>query len=173
MRSDSCLPPKDLQRGAVLTHAEPIVYLTLESDDVREGASPELMCYLSDGGVPGWAELHRRVKNAHRRSSAMKRFSMACRVFRRHLHHVGIIGAPFGKGQVREPLGALFILFFLPLLILCLNAILGARKFGLEIMQSVLWQPKDGVQLGPDVIREAGLVKKLQFQGTTDPGLAI
>lgn len=33
-------------------------------------------------------------------------------------------------------------------------------------MLSVL-QPRDGVQLGPDVIREAGLVKKLESQGNT------
>ncbi|KAG7325465.1 hypothetical protein KOW79_011781 [Hemibagrus wyckioides] len=46
------------------------------------------------------------------------------RIFRRDLHSVGIIGAPFAKGQ-----------------------------------------PRDGVQLGPDVIREAGLVKKLEGQG--------
>ncbi|XP_053495601.1 arginase-1 [Ictalurus furcatus] len=54
----------------------------------------------------------------------MKLLNTAVRIFRRDLHSVGIIGAPFSKGQ-----------------------------------------PRDGVQLGPDVIREAGLVKKLEGQG--------
>ncbi|KAB5555246.1 hypothetical protein PHYPO_G00031290 [Pangasianodon hypophthalmus] len=54
----------------------------------------------------------------------MKMLNIAFRIFRRDLHSVGIIGAPFSKGQ-----------------------------------------PRDGVQLGPDVIREAGLVKKLEGQG--------
>lgn len=37
-------------------------------------------------------------------------------------------------------------------------------------MLSVLQKPRDGVQLGPDVIREAGLVKKLEGQGNTVTG---
>ncbi|TSL75268.1 Arginase-1 [Bagarius yarrelli] len=54
----------------------------------------------------------------------MKSSKIAFRIFRRDLHSVGIIGAPFCKGQ-----------------------------------------PRAGVQLGPDVIRKAGLVNKLENQG--------
>ncbi|KAK1794355.1 hypothetical protein P4O66_011242 [Electrophorus voltai] len=50
----------------------------------------------------------------------------AFKIFRRNHHSVGIIGAPFSKGQSR-----------------------------------------DGVQLGPDLIRAAGLVEKLKGQGCT------
>ncbi|GAA6085031.1 arginase-1 [Tachysurus ichikawai] len=53
----------------------------------------------------------------------MKSLNTAFRLFRRDLHSIGIIGAPFAKGQ-----------------------------------------PRDGVQLGPGAIREAGLVKKLEGQ---------
>ncbi|KAM9462496.1 arginase-1 [Clarias gariepinus] len=53
-----------------------------------------------------------------------QRLHSACTVLRRQLHSVGIIGAPFSRGQ-----------------------------------------PRDGVQRGPDVIREAGLVRKLEGQG--------
>ncbi|KAK2866042.1 hypothetical protein Q7C36_002098 [Tachysurus vachellii] len=53
----------------------------------------------------------------------MKSLNTAFKLFQRDLHSVGIIGAPFAKGQ-----------------------------------------PRDGVQLGPGAIREAGLVKKLEIQ---------
>ncbi|XP_062859269.1 arginase-1 [Trichomycterus rosablanca] len=54
----------------------------------------------------------------------MRRLMNPARIFIRKLHSVGIIGAPFSKGQ-----------------------------------------PREGVHLGPDVIRGAGLVQKLQAQG--------
>lgn len=85
----------------------------------------------------------------------MKLFNLAFRIFRRDLHSVGIIGAPFSKGQVSSASPGEE------------NAVGSENSIMNHVTVNVLQQPRDGVQLGPDVIREAGLVKRLEAQGNT------